>query len=160
MPETRRVRYIIHTDCKNEADDQYTVAHCLLTPMFDVKGIIAGHFNDSSGRFPDGATAKASFDEIIKVTDAMGITGKYPVKMGAAFPMENENTPVDSEGARLIIEEAMKDDPRPLFVGFQGAITDLASAILTEPSICDKMTAIWIGGGPYPKGGEEFNLAQ
>ena len=115
MPETRRVRYIIHTDCKNEADDQYTVAHCLLTPMFDVKGIIAGHFNESSGRFPDGATAKASFDEIIKVTDAMGITGKYPVKMGAAFPMENENTPVDSEGAGLIIEEAMKDDPRPLF---------------------------------------------
>ena len=46
MPETRRVRYIIHTDCKNEADDQYTVAHCLLTPMFDVKGIIAGHFNE------------------------------------------------------------------------------------------------------------------
>ena len=160
MPETRRVRYIIHTDCKNEADDQYTVAHCLLTPMFDVKGIIAGPFNESSGRFPDGATAKASFDEIIKVTDAMGITGKYPVKMGAAFPMEKENTPVDSEGAGLIIEEAMKDDPRPLFVGFQGAITDLASAILMEPAICDKMTAIWIGGGPYPKGGEEFNLAQ
>ena len=90
----------------------------------------------------------------------MGITGKYPVKMGAAFPMEKENTPVDSEGAGLIIEEAMKDDPRPLFVGFQGAITDLASAILMEPAICDKMTAIWIGGGPYPKGGEEFNLAQ
>ena len=29
VPESRKVRYIIHTDCKNEADDQYTVAHCL-----------------------------------------------------------------------------------------------------------------------------------
>ena len=51
-------------------------------------------------------------------------------------------------------------DPFFLYIGMQGAITDLASAILMEPAICDKMTAIWIGGGPYPKGGEEFNLAQ
>ena len=29
-----------------------------------------------------------------------------------------------------------------------------------EPAICERMTVIWIGGGIYPKGGREFNLAQ
>lgn len=60
----------------------------------------------------------------------------------------------------MIIEEAMRDDPHPLFIACQGAITDLASAILLEPRICERMTAIWIGGGMYPEGGFEFNCKQ
>lgn len=160
VPESRKVRYLIHTDCKNEADDQYTVVHCLLTQMLEVKGIIAAHFNTCFGRFEDGATTKASYDEILKVLDAMDMTGDYPVLMGAVRALPDENTPVDSEGARFIIEEAMKEDLRPLYIGLQGSLTDLASAILLEPSICQKMTAIWIGGGMYPEGGQEFNLMQ
>ncbi|MEG2166423.1 MAG: nucleoside hydrolase, partial [Ruthenibacterium sp.] len=66
--------------------------------------------------------------------------------------------PVDSEGARLIIREAMKEDARPLFVTFMGPLTDLASAYLLEPRIAGRLTAIWIGGGCYPSGGIEFNL--
>lgn len=38
-------------------------------------------------------------------------------------------------------------------------ITDLGSVILMEPKICGRMTAVWIGGGDYPEGGSEFNLA-
>lgn len=160
VPECKKVRYIIHTDCKNEADDQYTVAHCLMTPLLDVKGIIAAHFDKSYGRYPDGATAQASYEEILRVLEAMDLIGEYPVKCGAPTAIPDEQTPIDSDGARFIIEEAMKDDPKPLFIGLQGAITDLASAILMEPKICDRMTAIWIGGGEYPKGGTEFNLSQ
>ena len=37
VPENKKVRVIVHTDCKNEADDQYAVAHHLMTPRFDVK---------------------------------------------------------------------------------------------------------------------------
>ena len=36
VPENKKVRVIVHTDCKNEADDQYAVAHHLMTPRFDV----------------------------------------------------------------------------------------------------------------------------
>lgn len=160
VPESRKVRYLVHTDCKNEADDQYTVAHCLLTPMMEVKGIIAAHFNKCLGRFPEGQTAQASLEEIHRVLECMELTGKYPVACGAAVPMADEVTPVVSEGARLIIREAMREDPRPLYIGLQGSLTDLASAILMEPRICGRMTAIWIGGGAYPQGGQEFNLMQ
>jgi inosine-uridine nucleoside N-ribohydrolase len=48
-------------------------------------------------------------------------------------------------------------DERPLFLN-QGPLTNLASALLIEPSIALTMTAVWIGGGPYPGGGYEFNL--
>lgn len=160
VPDNRCVRYIVHTDCKNEADDQYTVAHALLTPKLKIKGIIAAHFEKGMGRYAPGMSTKASYDEIIKVMDLMDMSGSYPVLMGATAPMPDENTIVESEGARFIVEEAMKDDPMPLYIGMQGSLTDLACAILMEPEICHRMTAIWIGGADYPKGGQEFNLAQ
>lgn len=61
--------------------------------------------------------------------------------------LEDEKLPIVTEGAKFIVEEAMKDDPRPLYIGMQGAITDLTCAILMEPRICERMTCIWIGGG-------------
>lgn len=159
VPEQKRVRMIVDTDCKNEADDQFALAHHLMTPMLEVKGIVAAHFEN--GR-PDyrGRSMQASFDEIERVLDLMDLRGKYPVLKGCAKPLPDQRTPVESEGARFIVAEALRDDPRPLFVALQGAITDLASALLMEPSIKDRLTAIWIGGDRYPNGGWEFNLAQ
>ena len=161
VPEQKKIRMIVHTDCKNEADYQYAVAHHMMTPKFAVTGLIAGHFDKANqGRYPDGGTAKASYDEIIKVLDLMHVKDEYPVFMGSARPLADENTPNICPGAQFIVDEAMKDDSRPLFIAMQGAITDLASAILMEPKICERMTAIWIGGGVYPEGGFEFNLMQ
>lgn len=161
VPDSKRFRYIIHTDAKNEADDQFTIAHILMTDKLIVKGIIGAHFEmGGDRRYGAGNTAKASVDEINLILDLMHLTGQYPVFEGASARMVDENTPIESAGARFIIEEAMKDDPRPLFIGLQGSVTDLASAILMEPKICEKMTAIWIGGGAYPNGGNEFNLMQ
>lgn len=161
VPEGKKVRYIIHTDCKNEADDQFTVAHALMTEKLDVKGIIAGHFDKANyGRFEEHKTANASFDEIKKILELMGLVDDYSVYMGSNIALENEEEPILTEGVQFIIDEAMRDDERSLYIGMQGAITDLASAILTEPRICDRMTCIWIGGGDYPAGGNEFNLWQ
>ena len=60
---------------------------------------------------------------------------------------------------RLIIEEAMKDDPAPLYIAFLGPLTDMASALLLCPEIAEKnVRVIWIGGRDWPSGGWEFNL--
>lgn len=160
VPEEKRVRVIVHTDCKNEADDQYALAHHLMTPKFIVRGIIAGHF-ELNRMYGEGQTVQASYDEIIKVLDLMGLDGRVPVYKGVSSPLPDENTSLMSPGAQFIIDEAMReDDTRPLYVVFQGAITDLAASILTEPKICSRMTAVWIGGGVWPEGGFEFNLKQ
>lgn len=159
VPEEKKIRMIVYTDAKNEADDQFTIAHHLMTPKFEVKGILAAHFNQKPREDMESDTAQESLDEIYKVLDLMDLAGSVPVKKGAVRGLKDEKTPIESEAAKFIVEEAMRDDPRPLYIGCMGSVTDLASAILMEPEICQHMTAIWIGGGDYPEGGFEFNLS-
>lgn len=160
VADNKKYRIIIHTDCKNEADDQYTVAHALMTQKVEVRAIIAAHFEKNMFRRTD--TMQASFDEIVKVVKLMGVYGEYEdhIFHGAKKPLVDERTPQISEGAWAIIEEALREDDRRLFILLQGGLTDLASAILMEPEICGRMTAIWNGGAAWPDGGAEFNLCQ
>lgn len=160
VPANKKIRLLVHTDCKNEADDQFALAHHLMTPKFIIQGIIAGHFDYYPQEYGKGGTVKASYDEIIKILNLMGLDDQYSVAMGSPGPLIDEMTPIPSAGAEMIIQEALKDDPLPLFVVFQGSLTDLASAYLLEPQIAKGMTAIWIGGGKWPDGGYEFNLLQ
>lgn len=160
VPSQKQIRMIVHTDCKNEADDQYALAHHLMTPKFEVRGIIAGHFEKNVQQYGKKKTMEASYKEINKVLELMDVAGDYPVFKGAAEPLPDECTPIPSPGADFIIQEAKRDDQRPLYIGLQGCLTDLAAALLIDPSIADKLTAIWIGGGTWPEGGSEFNLWQ
>lgn len=155
IPESKKIRLIINTDAKNEADDQFAIVHALLTPRFNIKGIIAAHF----GERRTTESMQESYDEIIKVLELMNLADEVPVYKGARKAIPDEQTPEMSEGAELIIREALSDDPHPLYVIFLGPITDLAAAYLKEPSIADKLTAVWIGGGAWPNGEEEFNLS-
>ena len=160
VPEKKRVRMIVDTDCKNEADDPFALVHHLLTPMFDVRGIIAAHFESKADVYGAGQTVHASMEEIQRVIALLGLPVACPIVLGADRAMTAEDRPVPSAGAQLIIEEAMKEDGRPLYVALLGTATDLASALLMRPEIAGRLTAIWIGGGDYPEGGWEFNLAQ
>ena len=152
---SKRVRVIVNTDAKNEADDQYAIVHAILTPMFELHGIIPAHFGPRISK----TSQQDSHDEVLKILDLMGLTGQVPVHAGAPIALPDEKTPVDSPGARFIIEEALKDDPRPLHVAFLGPLTDMASALLLEPSIAERsVRVVWIGGGEWPVGGFEYNL--
>lgn len=162
VPDNKKIRVIVHADAKNEADDQFAICHHLMSPREMIVGIVAGHFEKNPRKYeemyPEGGTAHASFLEIEKVVDLMGLTGQVRIAEGSAHSMPDEKTPMPSAGAQLIIDEAMKDDPHELYVVCQGTLTDVASAILMEPRIQERMTVVWIGGGIYPVGGQEFNL--
>ncbi|BFT69488.1 nucleoside hydrolase [Paenibacillus sp. P36] len=156
IPQEKKTRVIINTDAKNEVDDQYAIVHAVLTPSFELHGIIPAHFGDHKSK----TSLKDSHDETILVLKLMGMENQYRIEDGAEHAMSDELTPVDSAGARLIIEEAMKDDDRPLYIAFYGPLTDLASALLLEPRIADRnIKVIWIGGGDWPAGGSEYNLS-
>lgn len=154
VPQEKMVRVITNTDAKNEADDQFAIVQTLLSPKFDNVGMIAAHFGHK--RVAD--SMEASYKELEVILDKMNFDKKGLIFRGAQGPLIDTKTPIDSEGARLIIREAMSDDPRPLFVTFMGPLTDMASAYLLEPRIANRLTVIWIGGGKYPNGGPEFNL--
>jgi len=154
VPDEKIVRVITNTDAKNEADDQFAVVQAMLSPKFDNVGYIAAHFGEH--RTKD--SMMDSYRELEIVFDKMGFPKEGQLFKGAPRALPDKLTPVDSEGAQLIIKEAMKNDDRKLYVTFMGPITDLASAYLIEPRIAGRLTAIWIGGGRYPNGGREFNL--
>lgn len=153
IPEGKMVRLIVNTDAKNEADDQYAIVHALLSPKFDNRGIIAAHFGNEKSPH----SMEDSYDEVLKMLDLMDFPRDLAYK-GADRRLPDEKTPVESQGARLIIEEAMKESDMPLYVIFLGPLTDMASAYLMEPRIAGRLTCIWIGGGKYPEGGYEYNL--
>ena len=44
FPPERRARVIVNTDAKNEADDQFAIVRALLTPSFEIAGVIPAHF--------------------------------------------------------------------------------------------------------------------
>ena len=153
VPATKKIRVIIDTDAYAEADDQFAIVHALLTPKFDVVGIVAEQFG--TGAFPD--SMEKSYEEINKIVHLMGLENKIPVFRGEAQALSDEKTAGNSEGAKFIVAEALKQDDRPLFVLNMGAITNLASAYLMNSAIADKLLAVWVGGGPYPTGHMDFN---
>ncbi|SDD94633.1 nucleoside hydrolase [Auraticoccus monumenti] len=157
----RRRRIIIDTDAKNEADDQFAIVHALLSPTLDVRGLVAAHF----GTERSDRSMEESREEIDLLLRLMDRSGEVPVANGAATALPDATTPVDSPGARLIIEESRSaTEGDPLFVTFLGPLTDMASAILLDPAVVDRpVVVIWIGGmahgGVDPSyDGIEFNL--
>jgi inosine-uridine nucleoside N-ribohydrolase len=156
MTAPKRTRVIINTDAKNEADDQFAIVHALLTPSFQLHGLIPAHF----GTAKSATSLQDSHDEVMLLLRLMGLEGKVRVVDGAAAAIPGVATPAPSAGAELIIEQALRDDPRPLHVAFLGPLTDMASALLLAPEIARRnVRVIWIGGGYWPVGNREYNLS-
>ena len=146
VPVKKMYRMIVDTDAKNEADDQFAIAHHLMTPMFDVKGIIATHFEHrADSAFNSRKTMQASYDEIQLVLKLMGLTEEYPVYRGCVQPLEDETHFVESEGARFIVEEAMKDDEVEIPVQINGktkAVICISVEISKEDAIAKAKEAL------------------
>ncbi len=157
LPLHKQVRVIISSDVANEADDQFAIVHQLLTPMFDVGGVIAAHFESKA--VTPGTTMEKSFQELQKLMRTIGMDD-VPALRGCTLPLKNDQDAPESEGVDFLIREALRDDPRPLYVTGQGALTDIAATLNRCPEIGEKLTVVWIGGFPYPAGGVEFNLMQ
>ncbi|MCP5100843.1 MAG: hypothetical protein GY943_35275 [Chloroflexi bacterium] len=57
------------------------------------------------------------------------------------------NQPIQNDAVDHLIARAMVDDKRPLYIAAIGAVTNIASAILIEPKIIERIVVIWIEGG-------------
>lgn len=154
-PPTSRIRLIVDTDAKNEADDQFAIMHHLLTPMFDVCGIIATHFEQKAGYA--GTSMEASYREIEKVLTLADMED-VPFFRGCVSPLHSPGDTPESEGTAFLISQARL--PGKLYIAVQGAMTNVAAAINAAPDIASNLVILWNGGGPYPKGRPEFNVMQ
>ena len=149
IPEYKKIRAIVDTDAACEADDPFAIVHALLSPKLAVRGICAEHFAQEN-------SMERSYAEIITILKAMD--SDVPALKGQRGPLSQDKEV--SEAAKFIIDQAMTKDDKPLFILCQGAITNVAMAIKSEPRILGRMTVIWIGThgtayGPAPF--REFN---
>ena len=155
IPKEKQIRVILNTDVKNEVDDQFAIVHAILSQSFNLRGIIPAHFGTEKSLH----SQRDSYYETMLLLNKMDLPKKINVLNGAEHALTDKFSPIDSEGSQLIIEESMKDDERPLYIAFLGPLTDMASAILLKPEICERnIKVIWIGGRDWPCGGWEYNL--
>ena len=79
FPPEARKRVIVNTDAKNEADDQYAIVHAVLTPSFELHGIIPARY----GTRKTLVSLQESHDETIKLLRLMDLEGDVRVEDGA-----------------------------------------------------------------------------
>ena len=101
------VDVILDTDAYNEVDDQYAIAYLLLLKnQFNVIGFTAAPFVNSLSASPEDGMNK-SYDEILRILDLMKRSDlKDKVYRGSTRYLPDEKTPVESEAARYLVEQA------------------------------------------------------
>lgn len=152
----KRYSVIIDNDFCGDPDGLFQLVHHVLSTSCDIKGIIGAHhngfsfFRDLQGK----DDAEKSVNKVNEALELMGLKELLKVVPGAAEKMTDPKQPIVSEGARLIVEEALKATPeKPLYVCVGGPLTDIASAWLMNPEIGKNIILIWIGGQEYKETG-------
>jgi len=158
-----KVDVVLDTDTYNEIDDQFALAYLIKShEKINLHAIYAAPFYNERSSGPKDGMEK-SYDEILKILQVMGKENYIKVTYrGSESYLSDELTPIDSPAARDLVNRAMnREDDNPLYVVAIGAITNVASAILLEPKIVDKIILIWLGGnGHHWPNNKEFNLMQ
>ena len=146
----RRKKVILDTDTYNEIDDQYALAYCYFADSIDLLSVNAAPFyNDNSTGYEDGMLK--SYDEIHRVLRLCDKDYTTPVFKGSATTVELSGTYVDSPAARNIIDTVKASD-EIVYVLAIGAITNVTSAIMMDPSIKDNMCVMWLGANQLGEG--------
>lgn len=90
----------------------------------------------------------------------MGEDAAGRVYRGSPKYRKDKQTPVASEAAHDLVARVMAGD-ESLYVLAIGTITNVASALLLEPAIKDRIVVVWLGGQPlHVPRTVEFNLIQ
>lgn len=154
---------VLDTDTYNEIDDQFALAYALLArDVVDLQAVIAAPFSNLLAATPGEGMLK-SYEEICRI---LALFGKEPdgfVWKGSTEYMSAPHAPVESEGARRIIElaHAARSIGCKLYVLAIAAITNVASALLLAPEIAQDIFIVWLGGHDlHYSDNNEFNLRQ
>lgn len=167
--KTLRRDVLISTDPGCDVDDQFVLAHLLLTPQVRVHGIMTSHApnlganpNPVITRTTDGAAIPAA--EITKsvaqaVLAFLPAGRRPPLIAGASKALRSATEPLDNDAVRFIIEQSRKFSRRKRLVVLAiGAATDIASALLLDPSLAERIHIVALAFDKWPEGGDPFNV--
>lgn len=146
-----RSRVIIDNDYSGDPDDLIQTAHHLLSPSVEITHFVASHLSANDPWDPSTQQAANAERVLRELLAVMGVEQEFSVLRGAETAIPNPKTPHDTPAARAIIAEALRSDTElPLYYCAGAGLTDLASALLLEPKIAERLTLVWIGGAEYP----------
>lgn len=148
----QKPRVIVSTDIGgSDPDDFQSMVHYLIyADVFDTEGLISSP--PHKGRVKDIFECIAAYEK--DYDNLRTWSSDYPdpdklhkvTRQGAIDPQPSENPAGKiSEGAKLIMERAAINDPRPLYVLVWGSITDVAQAVHKAPEIKRKLRIHSIG---------------
>lgn len=164
---TPRARVICDNDYCGDPDGLVQLAHHLLSPSVELRGVIGSQLPDYDSTCEAGRQVDGSLEQAARV---LALTGRddVPLFAGSEVGLPSSTAPAACAGAEAIVAEAMRDDTDlPLFVACGGSLTAIASAWLLEPRISERVTLVWIGGNehegvtaiPAPYSGVEYNAS-
>lgn len=154
IPVMPRARVVVDNDFAGDPDGLVALAHHVLADAAIVRGVTCTSIAMEGMPYPDGDPARDLAEELI---ERLGVADPPPVSGDTQVRFDELTGPTD--GARVILEESRNDDPLPMVVAAGGPLTNVASALREDPTAADRMELIWIGGGAYPDGHWEYNLA-
>jgi purine nucleosidase len=89
---------------------------------------------------------RASLDEIRRIHQLCQLDP--PSYAGATRYMTSPDDIVWSDGAEALVDLALAEDDRPLFVAAMGCVTNIAAALLRAPEIAQRIVVLWTAGYP------------
>ncbi|MDF2925657.1 MAG: nucleoside hydrolase [Paenibacillaceae bacterium] len=158
----QKIRMVLDTDTFNEVDDQFAVIYTLLSgEKLGLEALYAAPFSNKKCSGVKNGMEK-SYQEIEKILGLCKAQDRIPAYRGSESYLPDGETPVESEAARNLVERAMSASAEePLYVAAIGAVTNVASAILMEPRIIERIVVVWLGGHAlHWNSASEFNLYQ
>lgn len=144
-----RIDMVLDSDMFNEIDDQFALAYILQYPeKLNLLEIYAAPFYNHHSDSPAHGM-ELSYDEIYNVLTLLDRREQFEGKIykGSTGFLADETTYVESEAARRMIELSRGyTEEHPLYVVGIAACTNIASAILMDPTIVNRIFVVWLGG--------------
>ena len=138
-----RIPLIVDADTANEVDDLYALASAILEPKFNLLGITAAQFHTSP--LASDTTVLESHhinQELLRLMDREDI----PALIGSNHPISSSSQAEESQASKYIIEQAHQfTSSNKLHIIILGSCTNVAAAIINDPSIIDLISVHYLG---------------
>ena len=136
-------KVIIDADTGNEVDDLYAVVRGLIEPSWEVLGLNATQWQPSHWSTENSMEDSHRLNDILLSYLQISAVASNRGASDRLYDWGNKTQ--TSTASMFIVNEALKAQDEKLTVIALGALTNVASALLDQPSIADNIRLYWLG---------------